>query len=1054
MTRGIVGWSMRFRLLVVAIAALTLIVGISELRSMPVDVLPEYAPVTVEVQTEALGLSSEEVEQLITVPIEQDLLNGIAFLRDIRSQSVPGLSRILLVFDPGTDLFKARQVVAERMTQAHALPNVSKPPQILQPLSATNRVLMVGVDSKTLSPIQMSVLARWTIVPRLLGVPGVANVSIWGERARQLQVQVDPKRLSANHVSLLQVIETTGNALWVSPLTFLEASTPGTGGFIDTANQRLGIQHISPITTPESLGRVTVEGTKLQLGDVATVVEDHPPLIGDALTPEGPGLMFVIEKAPGASTLDVTRKTEAAIKEMQPGLAGVQFDTTVFRPATYIERGIGNLETALIVAALLALLALVAFLLRWRPVAIILITVPLSFVAAALVLDATNATMNSVAFAGLLAALALVIDDAIVTVDSAVRRLREEGSRTPASAILSASLDVRSASVYATLVAALAVVPVFFLAEVPGAFFPHAAVAYLLALLAALAVSVTVTPALAVLMLSRESVGSAESALARLLRRAYAKSLPRAIGRPLALFLAAALLLVAGGVALASMGTSTLPTLRESQVLIQSEAAPGTSLPEMDRLMARAAREVRALPGVTQIGGHVGRAVTADQIVGANSGELWATIGPDADYDATLASIRNVMSGYPGIASHVEAFSTDKVRDSLTGARSLTGTKTDGIDVRIYGEERSVLERTAAKLATAIGKIDGVAHARVARQASEPTIKVQVDIAAADKVGLVPGDVRRASATLLSGTVVGSLFEKQRVFDVVVWGTPDTRSNLSNIRNLQIGTPGGGHVRLSQVADVSIAPSPPVIERQAVSRLIDVSVALDGRDRGAVAHDIKRVLQSTALPLETHAEVLGEDAQPTGRLISIAIAALIVMLLLLQVWLGSWRLAALSLLTPLFAVAGGLLAARIAGDALSLGSWFGLFAVFGLAMRNGLLLVGRCRRLEQEAELPPSQEFVVQGSQERLVPVAMTAVVTGLIALTFVAFGSRPGLELAHPLSIVVLGGVLSGAFSTLFVVPALYSRLAPASAPAPSGEPIFIDVGELAPRQALEDTA
>ncbi len=1051
MIRWIVGSSVKFRLLVVAVATLTLLVGVTQLRKMPVDVLPEYAPVTVEVQTEALGLSSAEVEQLITVPIEQDLLNGIAFLEDIRSQSVPGLSRILLVFEPGTDLFTARQVVAERMTQAHALPNVSKPPQILQPLSSTNRVLMVGVGSKTLSPIQTSVLARWTIVPRLLGVPGVANVSIWGERARQLQVQVDPVKLSSANVSLLQVIETAGNALWVSPLTFLEASTPGTGGFIDTANQRLGIQHISPITTPKSLGRVTLEGTKMQLSDVATVVEDHPPLIGDALTPAGPGLILVIEKAPGASTLDVTRKTEAAIKEMQPGLGGVSFNSTVFRPATYIEKGIGNLEIALLVAAALALLTLVAFLQRWRPVVIILIAVPLSFVAATLVLDATGATMNAVAVVGLLAALALVIDDAIVTVDSIVRRLREDGTESTTSAILDASLDVRSASVYATLVVALAVVPVFFLAQVPGAFFPDSAVPYLLALLAALVVAITVTPALAALLLSRESVGSDESPLVRLLRKGYDRSLSRMNGRPLPLALAAALVLVAAGVSLASMGSSVLPTLKESQVLIRWDSAPGTSLPEMDRLTARAAKELRSLPGVTQIGGHVGRAVTADQIVGVNSGELWATISPDADYDRTLASIASVMHGYPGLASHVEAFSTDKIRENLTGAKS------DEIDVRLFGEELPVLESTASKLATAIGKIDGVAHARVARQSAEPTIKIQVRLDAADRYGLKPGDVRRAAATLLSGTLVGSLFEKQRVFDVVVWGTPETRSDLTSVRNLQIEAPDGRHVRLSQVADVAVAPSPPVIERQAVSRLIDISVALSGRDRGAVVHDIDRVLQSTPLPLEYHAEVLGRETQPLGRLISISIAALIGMFLLLQVWLGSWRLAALSLLTPLLAVAGGLLAARVSGGTLSLGSWFGLFAVFGVAMRNGLLLVSRCRQLGNDAGEATSRSIVLRVSQERLSPVALTACTIGLISLTFIVLGSRPGQELVHPLAIVILGGTLTGAISTLFVVPALYSSRAPARAPEPegvTGTSIRLDAGEPAPFQPLEDTA
>ncbi len=1046
MTHWIVAWSMKFRLLVVALAALTLVVGVSELRSMPVDVLPEYAPVTVEVQTEALGLSSAEVEQLITVPIEQDLLNGIAFLKDIRSQSVPGLSRIFLIFDQGTDLFTARQVVAERMTQAHALPNVSKPPQILQPLSSTNRVLMVGVNSKTLSPIQMSVLARWTIIPRLLGVPGVANVSIWGERARQLQVQVDPAKLAAAHVSLQQVIDTSGNALWVSPLTYLEASTPGTGGFIDTANQRMGIQHISPITTPESLGRVTLEGTKMRLGDVATVVEDHPPLIGDALTPSGPGLMFVIEKAPGASTLDVTRQTEAAIKEMQPGLAGITFNTTVFRPATYIEHGIDNLGISLIVAGILALLALAAFLMRWRPVVILLITVPLSFVAAALVLDLTGATMNAIAFAGLLAALALVIDDAVVTIDSILRRLREDGAESTAGAIARASLDVRSASVYATLAVAVAIVPVYFLEQIPGAFFPDAATSYLLALLAALVVSITVTPALAVLLLSRKSVAGNESPLVGLLRRGYGKSLPRMITRPLPLLLGAALVLVAGGVSLASMGSSVLPTLKESQVLVRWDAAPGTSLPEMDRLTARAARELRGLPGVTQVGGHVGRAVTADQIVGVNSGELWVSIGSGADYGRTLASIKNVMNGYPGLASHVEGFSTDKVKESLSG---LSG---DNIDVRLYGEELPVLERTAGMLARKIGSVDGVTRARVVRQAAEPTIKVQVDLAEADRYGLKPGDVRRAAATLLSGTVVGSLFEKQRVFDVVVWGTPKVRRDLTAVRDLVIGTPSGGTVRLSQVADVGISPSPPIIQRQAVSRLIDISVVTNGRDRGAVTHDINNVLQATTLPLEYHAEVLGEDSQPMTLLISLGIAAVITMLLLFQVWLGSWRFAVLALVTPLIAAAGAFLAARIAGDTLSLGAWFGAFAVFGLAMRNGLLLVSSYRRREREAGESPSYAFVLDGSGERLVPVAMTAVVTLLISLTFIAFGSRPGQELAYPLAIAVFGGVLAGTASTLFAVPVMYARLA--GFHVYRRESIHVDIGErAAPEKTLEET-
>ena len=302
MIRGIIAWSLKFRFLVVVVAVALVVYGIIQLRDMPVDILPEFSPPFVEIQTESLGLSAEEVEQLITVPMEQDLLNGVPWLKTIRSESLPGLSSIVLIFEPGTDLMRARQMVSERLTQAVALPHVSKPPTMLQPMSSTGRVMVVGLSSKTLSMIQMSVLARWTIAPRLMGVPGVANVAIWGQRDRQLQVQVDPKRLKDNKVSLLDVLETTGNALWVSTLSFVEASTPGTGGFIDTASQRLGIRHILPIVSPEGLAKVPIENTSLQLGDVANVVEDHQPLIGDALTSEGPSLLLVIEKFPGANT--------------------------------------------------------------------------------------------------------------------------------------------------------------------------------------------------------------------------------------------------------------------------------------------------------------------------------------------------------------------------------------------------------------------------------------------------------------------------------------------------------------------------------------------------------------------------------------------------------------------------------------------------------------------------------------------------------------------------------------------------------------------------------
>jgi Cu/Ag efflux pump CusA len=377
--RSLISGSMRARRGVIAAAAVILAFGVWQLRHADVDSLPEFSPTVVEVQTEALGLSAEEMEQLITVPLEQDLLNGVAWMDSIRSQSVPGLSSIVMEFEPGTDLYRARQVVQERLNEAHALPNVAKVPAMLQPQSSTSRAMMISLSSEELTPIQLGVLARWTIVPRLTGVSGVSNVVIWGQKERQLQVLVDPERLAQSGVTLDQVISTTGNALWASPLTFLEASTPGTGGFIDQNNQRLGVQHLSPIKTADELARVAIEGSgapgatnasgtaaPLRLGDVAEVVEDHQALIGDAVVNGGEGLILVVEKLPDTSTTAVTAGVEDALESMEAGLDGVVVDTGIYRPATYLEDAGNNLVRSVVIGAILLVVGLAAFLFSWR----------------------------------------------------------------------------------------------------------------------------------------------------------------------------------------------------------------------------------------------------------------------------------------------------------------------------------------------------------------------------------------------------------------------------------------------------------------------------------------------------------------------------------------------------------------------------------------------------------------------------------------------------------------------------------------------------------------
>ena len=1046
MMHWIIGSSLRLRLLVVPVAAGLMLLGITQLRSAPVDVLPEFNPPLVDIQTEALGLSAEEVEQLVTVPLEQDLLNGVAFLDQIRSQSLPGLSRIELIFQPGTDVLKARQLVQERLVQAPGgIPNVSKAPSMLQPLSSTGRVMMIGLSSKDVSLIDMSVLARWKIRPRLMGVPGVANVAIWGQRERQLQVQVDPQKLRGQGISLDQVIQSTANALWVSPLSFTEASTPGTGGFIDTSNQRLGIQHISPITTAKDLSRVTVEGTgarTLRLGDVSQVVEDHQPLIGDAIGDSGPSLMLVIQKFPGANTREVTRAVEAALEDMRPGLSGIAIDTSLFRPADFIDTATHNLALALLIGLVIMIVLLGGFLLDWRVALISLAIVPLSLVMAAYVLYLRGVTFNTMLLAGLAIALGVVVDDAIVDVDNIRRRLQQHpraiaagedqpGEESKLATILRASLEVRGPLLYATLIIALATAPIFFVKGLTGSFVRPLTISYLLAILVSMLVALVVTPGLALLLFGNAPLRRRESPLASWLERGHTAALARLVLRPRLGFAAIGVIALAGIAVLPAVGgRGLLPPLQDRDLLIRWQGTPGTSQPEMDRITVRVTRELRSIPGVSDVGAHVGRAITSDQVVNVNSGELWVGIDPKADYGRTVTAIRQAVAGYPGLTHDLITYPEQQLRQVQTGSDA-------PLVVRVFGQDMQVLRGKAEEVRRAIAGVDGVTAPHTDVQATEPTVEIEVNLGAAERHRIKPGDVRRAAATLLSGVTVGNLFEEQKVFDVVVWGAPPTRHSLTSIENLLVDTPVGGQVRLGDVASVRVEPNPTVINHDDVSRYVDVTAGIRGRSLGAVTRDVEQRLRGIQFPLEHHAEVLGAAAELQADkqwVLSVAVAAAIGILLLLQAAFGSWRLAALVFLSLPLALVGGVLAALAFGGQITLlGSYAALFTLLAIAARNSILLVKRYQRLQQEDGEEFGAGLVLRGAQERLAPIALTALATGLPLLPFVFLGDVAGLEVVRPLAVVVLGGLVTTTVVSLLIVPFLYLRFAPRTQPDPS---------------------
>src|SRR5215211_5817754 len=1019
--RWIVGSSLRFRWLVLFAAAALMVFGIGETRNADVDVFPEFAPPMVEIQTVAVGNSSEQVEELITVPLENQL-NGVPGLEEIRSKSVIDLSQIQLVFSRDTDLYEARQLVQERLTAASPnLPTWASPPWMMPPLSSTSRILKIGITSDELNMREMSAIAYWKIRQELLRVPGVANVPIYGEQLKQQHVQVDPEKLAENGVSLQQVMDQTADSLDAGLLRYSEGHVIGTGGFVETGGQRLDLQNVFPILGPDDLAKVSLEGSdgkNLRLDDVANVKWDSQPLIGDAVVNDGPGLLLVVQKFPNANTLEVTRGVEEAIDDMRPGLPGMEIDTTIFRPATFIKQALDNLTKALLLGVVLVILILAAFLFEWRTAFISLIAIPLSLLAAVLVLVSRSATINVMMLAGLIVAIGVVVDDAIIDVENIVRRLRQNRSegtgKSVFAIVLEASVEVRTAITYATLINVVAIVPAFFLPGLSGAFFKPLVLSYGLAVLASMVVALTVTPALCLILLSRGHRHQ-ESPLLRVLKRGYGAGLARIIRTPRPAMATVALCLLAAAVVIPTLGEDLFPTFKERDFLMHWLTKPASSAKEETRIVAQGCKDMREIPGVRNCGSHIGQAFLGEEISGVN----WISVNPAVDYDKTLASVQDTVDSYPGLYHDVQTYLRERIKETLTGT-------SEAIVVRIYGPDLDVLYTKADEVSNKLQNIPSLVDTHADFQEEVPQLEVEVDLAAAQRYGIKPGDVRRQASTLIASEEVGDIFKGGKAYDVHVWSTPETRHNVASLRELPIDTPGGEQIPLEQVADVRLAPTPNAIERVNQSRRIDVGANVEGGDLGSAVSAVEDSIAGVDLPREYHMEVLGESSELAAAqksLLLYGIAAALAILFLLQASFGSLRLALLLFLTLPMALVGGVLAVWIGGGILSLGSLIGFLTVFGIAARNGILMISHFQHLEQEEGEQFGPGLVLRGAKERLAPILMTASATGLALVPLAVAGSVAGNEIEHPMAIVILGGLVTSTLLNLFVLPSLYLR-------------------------------
>lgn len=862
----------------------------------------------------------------------------------------------------------------------------------------------------------------------------MANVAIWGQREQQLQVEVTPSQLQEKGITLEQVIKSTGNAVWVSPLSFLEASTPGTGGFIESPSQRLGIQHVLPIRTPADLAKVSVEDTnpRLLLGDIATVREDHQPLIGDAVVGQDPGLLLVVEKFPGTSTLEVTKDIEAALKDLEPGLTGVQLDTSVFRPAAALQDSVDSLALALLFSLLIAVALFWAVFRSWRVAVIGLAALATSLTAALIVLYLQGATLNVAVLVGFFLAVSLVVGDVVEDVQAQRRRRAVGDAADPAADLRTriggAVRSVRTALFHSSLIMLIPLVPLLFASGIGGAFFRPLIWALVLALLAALLVGLAVTPVLVHLLLARDTAVRPPSPAFDRVRASYQHTLTAARPRMAVGVTAVAVVGALGLVAASQLigDRPVVPTLPDRTLLVQWDAMAGTSNGEVTRIAARASDELRTVPGVSGVGGHVGRAIASDQVVGNSSAELWVSIAPGADYEATESAVREVVKGYPGIANNVLNYSQQQIGE-------LRNSLEPGFAVRVYGTDMSVLAQKAEEVRTAIAGVSGVKNPQVNATPKMPIVEVEVNLEAAQKVGIKPGDARRAAAALMQGIVVGNLFEQQKVFEVVVRGAVDVRDDLTSVRDLLLDTPGGDRVKLGDIAAVRLVPNEVVIQHDDTSRRIDVVAEVSGRPLADVQREINDAIRKIEFPLEYHAEIpakYGEVQAADTLVVGLGIAALLAVLILLQTTLRSWKLALAVFLSLPAALAGGTTAAWLSGAVNSQIVLTAFAAVLALAARNAALLSARCDGLWREKPESERVQVVMAAARDRISPVLKTALITLLVLIPPGVFSGVVGQTVLAPMLLIIAGGLVTATLCSLFVFPLLMLWFGPQDGP------------------------
>jgi len=998
---------------------LALVLGCWGALSSPLDVFPEFVPSQVDVQTEAPGLAPQQVEELVTKPVE-NAVNGTAGLATMRSESIPGLSVVTITFADNVDVHIARQGISERLSElGTTLPAGVGTPKLSPLVSSTMDLLKVGLVSDKVDAYELRDTADWILKPRLLAVPGVAHVIVFGGNVRQIQILPDVHKLAAYGLTMTDLSDAARTAL---PLRG--------AGFIDTPAQRILLRSPTPTPDIETVKRAVIttrNNTPVLLGQVAQV-EIAPALrSGDSLIMGRTGVLMSMASQYGANTLTTTLAVEKALGDLEPALKarGITLYSRLHRPANFIEKALGNLQHSLVIAAILIVVVLLLFLQDWRAALIAFSAIPLSLLAAVLVLDHYGYTLNTMTLGGFAVALGVLVDDAIIGIENIMRRLRENSALPkPAprlTVVRDASLEVRGPVIYATAVVIAVFLPELFTSSVQGHFVGPLALAFIFAVTASLLVAMTSTPALCALMLRQHEVRAEAGWLRRL--KSWQDAAVHGVGKHFKMVAGLLVGLVIAAIAvLPFVGGTFMPDFREGHFVMQvSSGLPGTSLDEMLDVGKRISRDVLALPYVDTIEQQIGRAELSEDTWGPHRSEFHVELKPDATVDqgAAQEALRGILEKYPGMQSEVVTFLGDRISESLSG-------ETAQVAIKVFGDDLDNIDAAATHIVGVVGKIPGVADLQFKRQSGTPTISIALIPEALAALGVKASDVLDTIESAYAGQTVGQTYQSTRTIDVVTLLPEQLRQNPTGLASLTIATPLGP-VPLSQVARITPTEDRYSIEHDGGQRRVSVTFNVNkGSLQSVVDQAQQAISRNVKLPPNVFIEFTGAaeaEAQTRTELLLYSSLALALILMILFVSFH-WRVNSWLVMANLpFSLIGSVLAIAVTGIGISLGSVVGLVTVFGVSARNAILQLAHYEHLVEIERVPWGLETVVRGANERLVPILMTAAVTAL-GLAPLAFGlHQPGQEIEGPMAVTVLGGLISSTLLNLFVLPALTFR-------------------------------